>query len=120
MFCNQSIATVLSIGSGRHEVIAVGGPADYSEATVKLVSSERTASEQANSRFSHHPEAYYRFEVDQLSHHCASPQETVEASSRAYLAREDINQQLNELVLLMCSRPSTINMEDLGRAKVWV
>ncbi|KAH8824243.1 hypothetical protein DL96DRAFT_1613492 [Flagelloscypha sp. PMI_526] len=117
MFRNKSIATILSIGSGRHETIAVDSPGDYPEAMVKLISSAQTESERAISRFSHHSEAYYRFEVDELPPHSASSQESVEPSSRAYLARENVNQQLNELVSLMCSRPSTIMVEELGRPK---
>ncbi|KAH8797978.1 hypothetical protein DL96DRAFT_1639608 [Flagelloscypha sp. PMI_526] len=83
----------------------------------KLVASAHAASERANSRFSHHPEAYHRFNVDQLHPSTASSPASVAAASRAYLACESVNQQMDDLILLMSSRSSTIAVEDLGRPK---
>ncbi|KAH8834513.1 hypothetical protein DL96DRAFT_1757253 [Flagelloscypha sp. PMI_526] len=116
IFRERSIAAIISIGSGKHETILVNGPADFPEAMVKLVSSAQAASERASSQFTHHPESYYRLDVDQLQH--ASPSlANVKASSRAYLAREEVNQRLEALLVLMCSRSSTMNVKDLGCAQ---
>ncbi|KAH8801316.1 hypothetical protein DL96DRAFT_1823780 [Flagelloscypha sp. PMI_526] len=117
VFGRQSISTILSIGSGRHQIIAVNGPTDFPEAMVKLVSSAQAASERTIARFSHHQEVYHRLEVDYLHPPATSSRASVYVDSLTYLNREEVRQRINELVSLMCSRRGIIAVEEIGHAK---
>ncbi|KAH8813733.1 hypothetical protein DL96DRAFT_1716040 [Flagelloscypha sp. PMI_526] len=117
VFRNKSIAAILSIGCGKYEIISVEAADDFPEAMVKLASSAHAESERTLSRFSHHPEAYQRFNVDHLHPPTIALHATVEAACRAYLAREDTILKLDSLLLLLRSRPSTIEVNEIGHAK---
>ncbi|KAH8834897.1 hypothetical protein DL96DRAFT_1701914 [Flagelloscypha sp. PMI_526] len=116
-FRSNSIATILSIGSGRQDPIAIDGPTDFPQAMIKLASSAQATSERISDRFSHYPEAYYRFDVDNLQPLATSSPASVEAASHAYLAQATVSKQRDALILLMVSGPSTVKVEDISRAK---
>ncbi|KAH8826197.1 hypothetical protein DL96DRAFT_1276371 [Flagelloscypha sp. PMI_526] len=116
-FRDQSISAILSIGPGTPGIIDLEAFNSSSKEIMKLVSSSQPAAERASARFSHHPEAYYRFDVDQLhSPHSASPA-TAKADSESYLKRFEVEQRINELVEVMRSKQQTIHVEDVGRPK---
>ncbi|KAH8800125.1 ankyrin repeat-containing domain protein [Flagelloscypha sp. PMI_526] len=116
-FRNDSIAVIVSIGTGRTAHIHLNEVDDFSGAASELATNCHHVSERFEKMLGGHSGVFVRLNVDGFETSTMLSDENVNAHSRAYMARGDIVDKLNMLADGLNERRSLVNVSEMSFPK---
>jgi hypothetical protein len=130
IFPGQSVACIISVGTGQKSTIQIPNPSfgqrmtgkyflDYTaKATMDVATDCEATEELISKQFQRVSKFYYRFNVNQgMQSIDASDFEKVQnitAHSMTYIKNENVHAKLKEAVLVLCAKQTTIQTSQLG------